>query len=86
MEEHPKIYAAAIDQLTRPINTHKKGLPDWMKNAREIRVIDKLRNRSHYDYSDSDVKKIVQTLSSEVDLLKTRLSAKGGKAGVEFKL
>ncbi len=53
---------------------------------RAIRVIGKLGNHSHYEYSDSDVKKIVQTLSREVDLLKTRLSAKGGKAGVEFKL
>jgi hypothetical protein len=53
---------------------------------RAIRVIGKLGNRSHYDYSDSDVKKIIQTLSKEVDLLKTRLSTKGGKAGVEFKL
>lgn len=31
----PKINPAAIDLLTRYFNTHKKGLPEWMKNSRE---------------------------------------------------
>jgi len=34
-EAKPRINPAAIDLLTRVFNSHKKGLPEWMKNARE---------------------------------------------------
>ena len=53
---------------------------------RAIRVIGKLGNKSHYEYSDTDVKKIISALSNEVDSLKARLTAKGGRTEVEFKL
>jgi hypothetical protein len=51
-----------------------------------IRVIGKLGNKSHYEYGDADVKKIVGTLTKELDALKVRMSDQGGKAEVEFKL
>jgi hypothetical protein len=35
MEKKPKINPAAVDLLARVFNSHKKGLPEWMKNARE---------------------------------------------------
>src|SRR4030043_841591 len=35
MESKAKIHPAAIDLLARVFNSHKKGLPEWMKNARE---------------------------------------------------
>jgi hypothetical protein len=53
---------------------------------RAVRVIGKLGNKSHYDYSDADVKKIVSALSKEVDALRTRMGAKSGRDEVEFKL
>ncbi len=53
---------------------------------RAIRVIGKLGNKSHYEYSDADVKKIISALSKEIDSLKARLTAKGRKTEVEFKL
>jgi hypothetical protein len=53
---------------------------------RAIRVIGKLANKSHYEYSESDVKKITQALDRELVHLKARLSDKGGKSEVEFKL
>ncbi len=53
---------------------------------RAIRVIGKLGNKSHYEYDDADVKKIINALSKEIDDLKTRMSAKSGKAEVEFSL
>ncbi len=31
----PKINPAAIDLLARVFNSHRKGLPEWLKNARE---------------------------------------------------
>lgn len=51
-----------------------------------IRVIAKLGNQSHYDYSETDVRKIVAALSKEVDAMKARMMSSGGKETVEFKL
>jgi hypothetical protein len=53
---------------------------------RAIRVIGKLGNKSHYEYDETDVKKIIGALTKELDELKSRMSAKSGKAEVEFKL
>jgi len=53
---------------------------------RSIRVIGKLANKSHYEYSDADVKKIIQALSREVDSVKARLTQKGAKNEIEFRL
>lgn len=53
---------------------------------RAIRVIGKLGNKSHYEYSDADVKKIANALSKEIDALKARMSDQGGKVEVEFSL
>ena len=53
---------------------------------RAIRVIGKLGNKSHYQYDESDVKKIVNALNKEVDALKARLTEQGGRVTVEFKL
>lgn len=53
---------------------------------RAIRVIGKLGNKSHYDYSEADVKKIVGALTKEIDALKARMDDKSGRDEVEFKL
>jgi hypothetical protein len=53
---------------------------------RAIRVIGKLGNRAHYDFEEADVKKIAQALTREVEELKVRMTSKGTKAQVEFKL
>lgn len=53
---------------------------------RAIRVIGKLGNKSHYDYADADVKKIVGALNREIDALKVRMGEKTGKDEVDFKL
>lgn len=53
---------------------------------RAIRVIGKLGNKSHYDYSETDVKKIVGALTREVESLKSRMGDKSGKDEVDFKL
>jgi ribosomal protein L7/L12 len=51
-----------------------------------IRVLGKLGNRAAYDFDDSDVKKIVNALSREIENLRARMSTRGSKEGVEFKL
>ena len=43
-------------------------------------------NRAHYEYDESDVKKIVAALSKEIDALKVRMTDKGTKVAVDFKL
>jgi hypothetical protein len=53
---------------------------------RAIRVLAKLGNKSAYDFDDGDVKKIVNALDREVENLKAKMSAKGSKEAVEFKL
>lgn len=51
-----------------------------------IRVIGKLGNRSAYEYTEADVRKIVNALSKEVDAIKARMLSSGGKESVDFKL
>ena len=41
---------------------------------RAIRVIGKLGNKSHYQYDESDVRKIVNTLNKEVEALRSRMT------------
>lgn len=53
---------------------------------RAIRVIGKLGNKSHYDYTEQDVKKIVTALNREIEALKVRMGDKTGRDEVEFKL
>ncbi len=57
------------------------------KNAiKAIRVIGKLGNKNAYQFDDADVQKICRALSKELDALKARMSATGGKEMVDFKL
>lgn len=53
---------------------------------RAIRVIGKLGNKSHYEYDEADVKKIVVALNKEIDALKARMTETTGRVTVEFKL
>ncbi|MGH8208986.1 MAG: hypothetical protein ACREU6_05200 [Steroidobacteraceae bacterium] len=53
---------------------------------RTIRVIGKLGNRSHYQYDDADVRKIVSALNKEIEALKARMSEQGNRVAVDFKL
>jgi len=53
---------------------------------RSIRVIGNLSNRSHYTFSETDVRKIASALSGEIDALKRRFSEPASKSVVDFKL
>jgi hypothetical protein len=57
------------------------------KNAiKSIRIIAKLGNRSAYEYTEADVKKIANALNREIEALKVRMLSTGGKEAVEFSL
>ena len=51
-----------------------------------IRVIGKLGNKNAYEYTEADVSKIAKALIREVELMKARMSTKGGKESVDFTL
>ena len=51
-----------------------------------IRIIGKLGNSNAYDYDDSDVRKIVKALNSEIEAMKNRMSSTKASDGVDFKL
>jgi hypothetical protein len=57
------------------------------RNAiKAIRVIGKLGNRSAYEYSEADVKKIASALAREIEALKARLVQSRSKDSVDFSL
>lgn len=51
------------------------------RTVKDIRLIGNLSNRSAYEYSEEDVKKIVKTLQRELDLMKQRFT--GGNQGTD---
>jgi hypothetical protein len=53
---------------------------------KDLKLIGNLSNKSAYEYSDDDIKKIVKAIQRELDLLKVRFSHREGRAGDEFKL
>lgn len=51
-----------------------------------IRVIGKLGNKSAYDYTEADVKKIASALSKEIEALRARMLSTGTRETIEFDL
>lgn len=51
-----------------------------------IRIIGNLANKSNYEYSDADIRRITKTLEQEVKDLRTRFETSGTKSRPEFKL
>ena len=56
------------------------------KALQAIRVVGNLSNRSNYDYSDEDVRKITRALSVEVTALESRFRSVDSKVRPEFRL
>ena len=57
------------------------------RNAiKAIRVISKLGNKNAYDYSETDVNKIVKALTREIEMMRARMSSSGSKEAVDFTL
>ena len=56
------------------------------KAMQAIRLVGNLNNRSAYDYSEDDLKKIVKALTSEVDAMVARFRQTEGRSRPEFKL
>ncbi|MDH2420077.1 hypothetical protein [Cobetia amphilecti] len=56
------------------------------KALKDIKLIGNLSNRSHYTYTDEDVKKINQALKRAVDDVRSRFDNKGDEEKEIFKL
>ena len=57
------------------------------KNAiRAIRTVSKLGNKAHYEYDETDVKKIASALSKEIEALRTKMSSTGAQETIDFSL
>lgn len=57
------------------------------KNAlKSIRVISKLGNKKAYDFSETDVRKIVAAITKEIETLRAKMLSTGGQEDVDFKL
>jgi hypothetical protein len=53
---------------------------------KEIRLIGNLSNRSAYEYSEEDIKKITRALQKELDAMRARFESPGKGGEAEFKL
>jgi hypothetical protein len=80
-------------KATKKKDSHDKrskfvGLAESRTSAaiKAIRVIGKLGNKAHYEYSEADVRKISQALMREIEELKTRMLSTCVKPQIEFKL
>jgi len=56
------------------------------KVLKDIKLIGNLSNKSNYEYSDQDVKRIYSVLRKSVDEMKARFDAKGSSDDEIFKL
>lgn len=56
------------------------------KAMEQLRLIGNLANKSNYDYTEEDARKIVKALQSELDSLKAKFSETRGAANAEFTL
>ena len=52
----------------------------------DIRLIGNLSNRSHYEYSEADIKKIVRALDEEIKVMKARFESAPDMRTNEFSL
>jgi ABC-type Fe3+-hydroxamate transport system substrate-binding protein len=80
-----------VDTETKDIRNKRKKFEDIAvrrvnRVIKEIRLIGNLSNRSSYEYSDEDVKKIIKALQREVDAVKARFEGPGKGADSAFSL
>lgn len=88
----PRKITASSDSVDALSNSQKRDkfvelAENRTRNAiKAIRTIAKLGNKNAYDYSEADVKKITAALNREVEALRARMMATGGKEIVDFEL
>lgn len=56
------------------------------KAIAQLRLVGNLSNKSAYEYTDDDARKIVKALQKEVESLKAKFSDDAGSDGNDFQL
>lgn len=56
------------------------------RTLKDLQLIGNLSNRSAYEFSDSDIRKIFSALQKGLDTAKSRFSRNGDEGSGEFKL
>lgn len=56
------------------------------RTLKDIRLIGNLSNRSAYEYTEEDVRKIVRALQREIDVMRGRFGSTGGGGDSDFSL
>jgi hypothetical protein len=56
------------------------------RTMRDLRLIGNLSNRSAYEYTEEDVKKIIRVLQKEIEAVRARFSENGSGTHTDFKL
>lgn len=82
MDKQPKI-KTTLAKREKFVDLARKRTVNAIK---AIRVIAKLGNRSAYEYTEADVKKIAGVLQKEIDALKARMTSKTTRESIEFEL
>lgn len=81
MEKMPK--SPARDKRAKFVEIASRRVNRVIK---EIRLISNLSNRSAYEYTDDDSKKIARALQKELDVMKARFDGSGRGDDSEFTL
>lgn len=53
---------------------------------KDLRLVGNLANRSNYEFTEADARKIIRALQRELDATKAKFSGGGAAADAEFKL
>lgn len=53
---------------------------------KDLRLIGNLSNRSAYDYTEGDVRKIFKALQREIEVARSRYGENGSRSDSDFKL
>lgn len=79
---HAKQPTASRDRRASFVRLAEKRVANAL---RAIRLIGNLSNRSHYDFSEKDVRKVVAALATELSAMEQKF-ASSTRRGIEFKL
>ena len=73
--------------MTEREGKFKKLAEKRVNNAiRQLKLVGNLSNKSNYTYTDEQAKRIINTLTSELNELKTRFKMNINKKSKEFKI
>lgn len=86
------LYCAYVAETYRvPMSTKRDKFLELANNRvnrtiKDIRLIGNLSNRSAYEFSEEDVRKIFRALQRELEAARSRFSENGSRSDSDFRL